>query len=81
VDARKLGALEKLFDEPFDGSKGADPVYNSGPWVNASYKDMYEMYYAQMMSQTHLKNFYGHIANSQSSFYHLGPLKKQYQPL
>ncbi|MBA4391927.1 MAG: hypothetical protein C0407_00075, partial [Desulfobacca sp.] len=61
VDARKLVALEKLFNEPFQGSRGANPVYNSGPWVNASYKNMFEMYYAQMMAQTHLKDIYEKI--------------------
>ncbi|MFZ5993680.1 MAG: calcium-binding protein [Thermodesulfobacteriota bacterium] len=59
VDARELAVLEKFFGEQFVGADGStNPSYNVGPLLSAPYEGIFEMFYAQLMAQTHLKNLY-----------------------
>ncbi len=61
IDARKLVSLEKLYGEVFAGVGGSNPNVNASPQLEQSYRGMYEMFYAQMMAQTHLSGLYGMI--------------------
>nr|MDA8124879.1 hypothetical protein [Deltaproteobacteria bacterium] len=64
IDARKLAALEKFFGESFAGVTGPNPFTESATLLIDSYNGLSEMYYAQLMSQTHLKDVYGKISYS-----------------
>ena len=61
IDARRLAALEALFGEAYAGTGGADPIQGAVPFLERSYKGVFEMYYAQLMAQTHLKDLYDMI--------------------
>jgi len=61
IDARELAALETLFGEAYAGTGGADPIQGAVPFLERSYKGVFEMYYAQLMAQTHLKDIYDMI--------------------
>jgi Ca2+-binding RTX toxin-like protein len=61
IDARKLSVLEKLYGEAFSGVGGANPNVNAAALLNQSYSGLYEMFYAQLMAQTHLKSIYDKI--------------------
>ncbi len=61
IDARELAALEALFGEAYAGTGGADPIQGAVPFLERSYKGVFEMYYAQLMAQTHLKDIYDMI--------------------
>jgi Ca2+-binding RTX toxin-like protein len=60
-DARKLTMLEKFFGEPYVGTTGPNPNNNAPPYLNQSYRGMFELYYGQLMAQTHLKDLYNAI--------------------
>ena len=62
IDARRLAALEALFGEAYAGTGGADPIQGAVPFLERSYKGVFEMYYAQLMAQTHLKDLYDMIS-------------------
>jgi Ca2+-binding RTX toxin-like protein len=62
VDARKLVVLEKFFGQNFSGTNGPNPHGFSAPFLKQSYQGLFEMFYAQLMAQTHLKDLYGMIA-------------------
>ncbi|HEX9198152.1 MAG TPA: calcium-binding protein, partial [Acidobacteriaceae bacterium] len=61
IDARQLGVLEKFFGEQFVGIYGPNPMYDSGLLLKASYQGLFEMMYAELMAQTHLKSEYDAI--------------------
>lgn len=61
IDARKLAVLEKFYGEVFDGTNGSNPNVNAAPLLNQSYNGLSEMFYAQLMAQTHLKSLYEKI--------------------
>jgi Ca2+-binding RTX toxin-like protein len=61
IDARKLAVLEKFFGEAFVGVGGSNPNVNAAALLNQSYKGLFEMFYAGLMSQTHLKDLYNKI--------------------
>ncbi|MFB3884943.1 MAG: calcium-binding protein [Thermodesulfobacteriota bacterium] len=62
IDGRKLSVLEKLFADEFYGWGGEDPTLNAGTILNHCYKGIFEMYYADLSAQTHLKGLYDKIA-------------------
>jgi len=61
MDARKLAALEKFFGQAFVGANGANPTSAAAIPLNESYRGLSEMFYAQLMAQTHLKDLYNII--------------------
>ncbi len=62
IDARKLAVLEKLFGEEFrQQGYSPNPGPNASMTLNLSYRGISEMFYAQMMAQTHLKDLYSKI--------------------
>ena len=62
IDARKLAVLEKLLGQAFVGADGtSNPNINAIAPLNHSYQCMFEMYYARLMSQTHLRDLYEKI--------------------
>ncbi|MCL4456177.1 MAG: hypothetical protein M1147_07430 [Nitrospirae bacterium] len=61
IDARKLAVLEKFFGQTFTGTTGSNPHAQAIPFLSQSYKGLYEMFYSQLMAQTHLKDLYGAI--------------------
>jgi len=61
IDARRLAVLEKFFGQTFTGTTGTNPIAEAVPFLSQAYKGLYEMFYSQMMSQTHLKDLYGAI--------------------
>ena len=60
-DARKLAVLEKFFGEDFLQSGNPDPNTLAAPLLNESYQGVFEMFYAGLMAQTHLKDLYDEI--------------------
>jgi multidrug efflux pump subunit AcrA (membrane-fusion protein) len=61
IDARKLTVLEKFYGQAFVGTSGSNPNANAVPLLNKSYNGLSEMFYSQLMSQTHLKGLYDEI--------------------
>ncbi|MDI6761508.1 MAG: calcium-binding protein, partial [Thermodesulfobacteriota bacterium] len=61
IDARKLAVLERFFGVAFVGVGGANPNVNAAALLNQSYRGIFEMFYAGLMAQTHLKDLYGKI--------------------
>lgn len=61
-DARKLAVLETLFGKAYVGTTGENPHHAPIPFLERSYNGIFEMYYAQLMAQTHLKELYDMIA-------------------
>ncbi|BCS53645.1 calcium-binding protein [Geobacter sp. SVR] len=64
IDARKLGALEKMFGQSFVGTSGANPNVTAAAMLNQSYQGLFDTFYAQLMMQTHLKPLYDLITYS-----------------
>ncbi len=60
-DARRLVVIEKLMGQPFYGTNGSNPNVLAAPLLAQAYEGLFEMYYAQLMSQTHLKYVYDAI--------------------
>ncbi|MFH0824233.1 MAG: hypothetical protein V2B18_15885 [Pseudomonadota bacterium] len=56
VDARKPATLEKLFGESFVGWYGPNPIHEAAVLINASYSEIFELMYTQLMIQTHFKD-------------------------
>lgn len=82
IDARRLAVLEKLFGQPFVGIGGPDPNANAATLLNQSYWGLFEMFYAGLVSQTHLKDIYDKITytwdeGSQSLRGDLGAVKAE----
>jgi hypothetical protein len=64
VDARRLVLLEKFFGEEFKGinlTNIRNPNDNAAALLNHSYLGLFEMFYAQFMMQTHLKDIYSRL--------------------
>jgi Ca2+-binding RTX toxin-like protein len=57
-DAQKLAVIEKLLGQPFVGTDGANPNSLAAPMLAQVYEGLFEMYYAQFMTQSHLKYLY-----------------------
>jgi Ca2+-binding RTX toxin-like protein len=60
-DARKLAVIEKLMGQGFVGASGSNPNSLAAPLLAQAYEGLFEMYYAQIMAQTHLKYVYDAI--------------------
>jgi hypothetical protein len=58
IDARKVAVLEKWFGEPWVGVDGPNPNYTASIDLNEAYREIFEMNYAELMAQTHLKELY-----------------------
>ncbi|MBU1052976.1 MAG: putative Ig domain-containing protein [Proteobacteria bacterium] len=61
VDAKKLATLEKFFGQEFVGANGSNPTSAAAIPLNESFRRLSEMFYAQLMVQTHLKDLYSKI--------------------
>ena len=64
IDARRLVILEKYFGKEFKGvnlTNIRNPNDNAAALLNHSYLGIFEMFYAQFMMQTHLKDIYSHL--------------------
>jgi Ca2+-binding RTX toxin-like protein len=59
IDARRLVAMEHLFGETWNN--GGNPGVNASNSLNQSFKGLIDTFYAQLMAQTHLKDFYDNI--------------------
>ncbi|HMH16687.1 MAG TPA: calcium-binding protein, partial [Burkholderiales bacterium] len=71
-DAQKLGVMEKFFGEQFigyDGSSIVNSLNALGPLIG-SYEHLFELTYAQLMAETHLKGIYDSITYSWDSTTH-----------
>lgn len=66
-DARKLAVLEKFYGRQFMGVTGPNPILEAAVLLEKSYLGLSEMFYAQLMAQTHLKPFYSLIRYSWDS--------------
>ncbi len=60
-DARKLAVLETFFGKAYVGTTGGNPHGAPVPYLERSYNGIFEMFYSQLMAQTHLKNLYDMI--------------------
>ncbi len=61
INAQKLAVLEKLFADEYVWYGGPDPGLTAGTLLNHCYKGLFEMYYADLVTQTHLKDLYDKI--------------------
>jgi hypothetical protein len=64
IDARRLTALERLYGEAFVGVGGSNPNVNAAPLLEQSYRGMYEMFYGQLMAQSHLTEYFDLVTYS-----------------
>ena len=63
MDARQVTTLEAFMGRPYVGYGGTtDPHHTSAPRLREAYRDLKELAYAGLMSQTHLADLYGRIA-------------------
>ena len=60
-DARKLAVLETLFGRAYVGTTGENPHHAPAPYLERAYNGIFEMYYAQLMAQTHMRDLYDMI--------------------
>jgi len=65
IDARELAVLEKLYGQSFIGSSGPNPDYNTSIPIKDSYREIFELMYADLMAQTHLNGLYDKITYTQ----------------
>jgi len=63
-DGRKLALMEKFFGQGFVGLYGSNPAQNASSHLKVAYRGLCEMYYSQLMVQTHLKGLYSEITFS-----------------
>ena len=63
-DARKLAVIEKFLGQNFVGTTGANPNSNAVPFLNQAYQELFDMFYGELMMQTHLKGFFDEITYS-----------------
>jgi Ca2+-binding RTX toxin-like protein len=61
IDARKLATMEAFFGQAFVSQSGSNPLVGAAVFLNEAYRGLFEMTYAQLMSQTHLKDIYNEI--------------------
>ena len=61
IDARRLSVLEKFFGEGFVGVGGPNPWVYPAQLLNQSYNGIFEMFYAGLMAQSHLKDLFSLI--------------------
>ena len=61
IDDRKLAVLEHFFGEPWSGVSGRKPNYAASVILDDSYREIFEMMYADLMAQTHLKDLYSKL--------------------
>jgi Ca2+-binding RTX toxin-like protein/pimeloyl-ACP methyl ester carboxylesterase len=63
-DGQKLAVMEKFFGQDFAGLYGPNPAQNASTYLKVAYRGLCEMYYSQLMAQTHLKDLYSEISYS-----------------
>ncbi|MDD5244530.1 MAG: calcium-binding protein, partial [Syntrophorhabdaceae bacterium] len=61
-DAKKLAVIEKFLGQSFVGMNGPNPNDLAAPLLAQTYEGLSEMFYAQLMAQTHLKYVYDAIS-------------------
>src|SRR3984893_17333532 len=62
MDARQVATLEAFMGRPYVGYGGnADPHHTSAPRLREAYRELKELTYAGLMSQTHLADLYERI--------------------
>ncbi len=64
IDARKLAVLEKFYGEGFVGTGGPSPIREASVLLADAYHGLYEMYYGQLMLQSHLSDIYRKVSYS-----------------
>ena len=64
MDSRRLGVLEHWFGEPWAGISGPNPNYAASVLLNEAYREVFEVTYAELMAQTHLKGLYDKVVHS-----------------
>ena len=57
-DARKLAVLEKFLGEGYNGVNGANPIAAASASLAQAYNNLFETFYGQVMTQSHLKGFF-----------------------
>ncbi len=62
--AKKLAVLEALVGKSFVGVSGSNPNDLAAPLLAQAYEGIFEMFYSQLMAQTHLKYVYDAITYS-----------------
>jgi len=64
IDARKLAVLEKFYGEGFVGTGGPNPIREAAVLLEQAYRSVFEMYYGQLMLQSHLSDIYRKVSYS-----------------
>ncbi len=86
-DSRRLGFLELFYGEPFTGvDKTGNPNVNAAAMLNKIYSDIATQYYAELMEQTHYKEFFDSILIGfdfveGKAYYDLTEISQLLQPL
>lgn len=62
VDAHEMAVLERFFGQMFTGTSGSNPSAQAAIWLNESYRQLFELWYAELMAQSHLKDLYDKIS-------------------
>ncbi len=66
INARRLAILEKFFGDEFwiNAKMSRNPHQSAAALLNEAFYGMFEMFYAQLLVQTHLKDLYSDITYS-----------------
>ena len=65
IDPRTVAVLEHFFGQAWIGANGPTPGYESAVLLNESYRQLFELWYSELMAQTHLKDLYDKITVTQ----------------
>ncbi len=57
IDAKHLTVIEAMLGEKFIGTSGANPNTGAAPILENIYKQLLNVYYVQLIEQTHLKGY------------------------
>ncbi len=58
IDAKKLNVVERFLGKPFVGRNGSNPNNVAGPMLLEVYNEFCEVYYSELIYQTHLKSLH-----------------------
>ena len=64
IGVRNLGVLEHFYGQAWVGVTGSNPTYEEGVNLNNAYSSLFEMMYAELMAQTHLKDLYAKVGHT-----------------
>lgn len=57
MDAKQLAVIEAMLGEKYVGTSGANPHVNAAPILKEAYADLLNMYYSELIAQTHIKDY------------------------